>query len=65
MYENLKVEMARIDITIKDISRDLGYVYETLRNKFLGKTEWNRSEMFAIKEKYFPNLNIEYLFKQK
>lgn len=65
MFENLKAEMARQDITIKDISRDLNYVYETLRNKFNGITEWQRSEMFAIKNKYFPDKSIEYLFKQK
>lgn len=64
MFENLRAEMARIGITIKDISRDLGYVYETLRNKFLGNTEWARSEMFAIKDKYFPDKSIEYLFKK-
>lgn len=64
MFENLRVEMARIKITLMDISRDLGYVYETLRNKMNGNTEWSRSEMFAIKNKYFTDKSIEYLFKQ-
>lgn len=65
MFENLKAEMARKGISIMDISRELDYVYETLRNKFNGNTEWSRSEMFAIKNKYFPNKSIEYLFKKK
>jgi len=65
MFENLKAEMARRGISIMDISRELNYVYETLRNKFNGNTEWSRSEMFAIKNKYFPNKSIEYLFKKK
>jgi len=65
MFENLKAEMARKGISIMDISRELNYVYETLRNKFNGNTEWSRSEMFAIKNKYFPNKSIEYLFKKK
>lgn len=65
MYENLKAEMGRIGITIMDISRDLNYVYETLRNKFNGNTDWQRSEMFTIKNKYFPSKSIEYLFQKK
>lgn len=65
MFENLRAEMARIGITIMDISRDLGYVYETLRNKFNGNTEWLRSEMFAIKKQYFSDKSIEYLFEKK
>lgn len=65
MFDNLKAEMARKGITMKDISRDLSYVYETLRNKFNGTTEWSRSEMFYIKNQYFPDKSVEYLFKQK
>lgn len=65
MFENLKAEMARKNLTIKNISRDLGYVYETLRNKFLGNTDWLRSEMFEIKNTYFPDKSIEYLFEKK
>lgn len=64
MYENLKAEMGRKGITIMTISRDLSFVYETLRNKFNGNTEWLRSEMFLIKETYFPDKSLEYLFKR-
>ena len=59
MFDNLKAEMARKGITMKDISRDLSYVYETLRNKFNGTTEWSRSEMFNIKNQYFPDKSVE------
>ena len=67
MYENLKAEMSRKNLTIMDFSRDedLDLSYETLRNKFSGKTEWNKREMFLIKKKYFPDKTIEYLFEQK
>lgn len=66
MFGNLKAEMSRRDITIKDFSKDeeLDISYETLRNKFLGKTEWKNNEMCLIKNKYFPDKSIEYLFKQ-
>ena len=59
--------MSRKNLTIMDFSRDedLDLSYETLRNKFSGKTEWNKREMFLIKKKYFPDKTIEYLFEQK
>lgn len=67
MFENLKAEMARQNLTIMDLSKDkeLDLSYETLRNKFSAKTEWNKREMWLIKKKYFPNKSIEYLFEQK
>ncbi len=67
MFENLKAEMGRANISIMDFSKDedLDLSYETLRNKFSGKTEWNKREMWLIKKKYFPNCSIEYLFEQK
>lgn len=67
MFENLKAEMARSNLSIMDLSKDkeLGLSYETLRNKFSGKTEWNKREMFLLKKKYFKDKSIEYLFEQK
>lgn len=67
MFENLKAEMARKDLTIMDFSKDkeLDLSYETLRNKFSGRTEWNKREMWLIKKKYFKDKTIEYLFEQK
>lgn len=64
MFKNLKAEMARLNLTIMDLSKDeeLGVSYETLRNKFLGKSEWNKREMWLIKKKYFKDKTIEYLF---
>ncbi len=66
MFGNLKAEMSRCGLTIMDLSKDkeLDLSYETLRNKFLGKTEWNKREMFLLKKKYFKDKTIEYLFEQ-
>lgn len=66
MFENLKAEMSRKNLTIMDFSKDeeLNLSYETLRNKFSNKTEWNKREMWIIKKKYFPEKSIEYLFEQ-
>lgn len=68
MFDNLLAEMSRKHLTIMDLSKErdkeLNLSYETLRNKFSGKTEWNKREMWHIKKKYFPNKSIEYLFEQ-
>lgn len=67
MFENLKAEMARKDLTMMDFAKDnkLNLSYTTVRSKFNGITEWTRNEMFTIKDKYFPDKQIEYLFEQK
>lgn len=67
MFENLKAEMARKNMTMMDLAKDpkLDISYESVRNKFNGNTDWTRSEIFNIKDAYFPNKSIEYLFKQK
>ena len=63
-YENLKAEMGRKGLTMFDLSKNqnLGLAYESIRNKFSGKTEWTRKEMFVIQQDYFPNKTLEYLF---
>lgn len=67
MFENLKAEMARINLSMRDLSKDkeLDLSYESIRNKFNGTTEWVKREMWHIKKKYFPDKSIEYLFEQK
>ena len=67
MFDNLKAEMARQGLTIKNLSEDkeLNLSYETLRNKFSSKTEWTKREMFLLKRKYFSDKTLEYLFEQK
>lgn len=67
MFENLKAEMGRKDVTMLDISKNpkMNLSYESVRNKFFGKTEWTRKEMFIIQEDFFPDKTLEYLFNQQ
>lgn len=65
MYKNLEAEMTRIGITKLNIAKELNYCYATLINKFAGKTDWHRNEMLSIRNKYFPDKSIEYLFETK
>ena len=62
MFKNLKAEMARQGITLVKIAEDLQLSYESIRNKFNGKTEFLRSEMLKIRNTYFPSCTLDYLF---
>lgn len=64
MFSNLKAEMARYNITSKDISECIGKCEKTVSSKMNGKNDFTRREMFLIKDNFFKNANcsIEYLF---
>lgn len=66
MFDNLRAEMARKNLTIMDLSRNkkINNSYTSLRNKFSGKTDWKSSEMFTIRDDYFSDKTLEYLFKK-
>lgn len=65
MFPNLRAEMARKGITTKDLSSCLGCSPKTVLNKFSGKSEFTRVELFKIKNEFFPDLTIEYLFQKQ
>jgi len=64
MYNNLKAEMARTGITGNDIAKLLEISLNTTYAKLNGKTDFYNNETFSIKEKFFPELEFEYLFKK-
>ena len=61
MFNNLNAEMARNNMTIKNLAEKTGISYESLKNKMSGQTEFKRSEMILIK-KEFPDCSLDYLF---
>ena len=61
MYNNLLAEMARQKVTKKDIAEILGVAYGTVISKFNGS--FSLEDAKKIKEKYFSELHIEYLFE--
>ena len=64
MFKNLLAEMARRDINNLDLSRLLNLTPNTISRKMTGKSEFTRKEMFTIKNNFFPELTIEYLFQE-
>ena len=63
MYENLKIEMSNKGITQKDIARLLGLRIASVCDKINGKFSFKLDEAFKIRDKYFKDLTIEYLFE--
>lgn len=55
--------MARKDLTIKSMAPIIGISEKALNNKMLGKTEFSRKEMLKIRNEFFPDLTIGYLFE--
>lgn len=62
MYKNLKREMKLANIKIKDFARCLNVRYATVQEKLSGKYPFKLDEAMKIKESYFPDMSIEYLF---
>lgn len=64
MYPNLNAELARKNIKRVDIANDLFYGRTaTVSDKLNGKYPLLLSEALMIKNKYFPDLELGYLFE--
>lgn len=62
MYSNLRAEMARKGIKVKDLAELLGVRRTTVSDKINGKYRFYYDEAKKIKETFFPDLDLEYLF---
>lgn len=62
MLRNLLAEIARKKIKHKDVAEAIGVTEKTLRNKLNGTSDFTVPEARAIKDTYFPALDLEYLF---
>lgn len=65
MLPNLKAEMARFDIKNKDVADLLDLTPKTISVKLNNKGEFTRIEMCKIKEKFFSEFSLDYLFSDK
>lgn len=64
-YLNLKGEMAKRNVHIEDISRLLDLHRNSVANKINGKSSFSISEAFKIRNAFFEDEDIEYLFKKE
>lgn len=59
---NLEAEMTRKRISRRDVAELLGVTYRTIHSRFNGESEWTLSECLKIRDTYFPDMRLEYLF---
>lgn len=63
MYRNLRAEIVRAGLTIKEIAMRIGISERSLRNKINGKTEFTLSEAIKIRKIVNKNMSLEELFE--
>lgn len=61
-YANLKAEMARRNINIKDLMEVTGKSRSGVSKNLNGQGAFSVEEGINIRDKFFPNLSIDYLF---
>lgn len=59
---NLKGEMAKRNIKVEDIANELNIHRNSASNKINGDTSFSIEEAVKIKDAYFPDLSLKYLF---
>lgn len=61
-YPNLRAEMARANIGIKDLMVVTGKSRPGVSNNLNGRGKFSIDESLAIRNNLFPDLSIDYLF---
>lgn len=61
---NLVKEMAAAKVTNEMLSEKLGVHRNTISNRLSGNGKFSIDEAFQIQKEFFPEIGIEYLFKQ-
>lgn len=62
MFPNLEAEIARKKLSNAICSKACGISEKSFSNKRTGKTEFLLSEMIILKNSFFPECSLEYLF---
>lgn len=65
MYRNLVAEMTRKGLKKTDLAELLKLRYATVLDKISGKSRFFYDEAKAIKDAYFVELELEYLFESE
>ena len=63
IFKNLSAEMARHDVTQGDIADELQVSRWLIGQKFLGNIRITRDEMYHIRDLFFSDKTVDYLFE--
>lgn len=61
MYNNLRAEMTRHNVTAQNIADLLGKTVRTVRDKLTGRSDFVLGEIVKIQADLFPDLSLDYL----
>lgn len=64
IFENVRMEMARKNLTILDVAQIIGMRRETLSRKLSGRSPLRIDEAFIIQQRCFPDTDVKTLFKE-
>ena len=64
MYKNLEAEFRRSNITRADVAEAMSINIATVSEKLTKPNRLKLSEAFKIKQHFFPELSLEYLFAE-
>lgn len=62
MFPNLRAEMMRHNVTAVDISQVTHKTDRSIRDKIAGRGDFSLTEVYAIRDAFFPGMDLEYLF---
>lgn len=65
MFRNLEAELVRRNLSRSDLALAIGKSYGTVSQKMCGRIPFTLNEARKIKEVFFPDCNIEYLFSEE
>lgn len=65
LVQNLEIEMTRNKITKKELAEVIGMPTRTFFDKLSGKSKFTTEEAFKIRDAFFPDLTLDYLFEQE
>lgn len=63
MLANLRTEMYKRKVTIESVADYLGIHRNSVSNKLEGTTEFSIEEAFKLRDKFFNDVGMDYLFK--
>lgn len=64
MYPNLKAELARVSMTMKDLAKAIDMPYSTLVDKAAGRSEFTFQEAVDIRKAIGVDIPLDELFKK-
>lgn len=62
IHSNLEAEMKRKKISRIDLAKTIGCSYRTINSRFSGESRWVYDECVTIRDEYFPDMELNYLF---